>query len=304
LKFIAFLVVVGGLITSLSIGRNTEVGQRITGNREDRRVERTQLTPRFKYAAAKLRITVGSIYNAAGSTVDLTTTNGVSLDRESSMASSDINIERTSTEVAPGVNAIPFDALNAKYTQILTKSYRYASPREPGAPWTRSVVDPFYYGTQLDDHYIPMIDDIMGFELKDLPSKPASTDVAAGYKRPAVNNPTPSSDASNSYSYALDMQTYRRVVPILAARTLIEAPPDTAVTLTLAFDDVGLLRFADVSIASAVATALAQQRGSGRSSVYRYTFEVTDILGEPITIDLPTDSVSDAPQVILPGTVI
>ena len=44
------------------------------------------------------------------------------------------------------------------------------------------------------------------------------------------------------------METYRRVASILAGRTLIDAPPDTEVTLTIAFDDVGLLRFADISI--------------------------------------------------------
>jgi hypothetical protein len=100
------------------------------------------------------------------------------------------------------------------------------------------------------------------------------------------------------------METYRRVAPILANRTMIEAPPDTPVTLTIAFDDVGLLRFADVSVASSVATTLAQQLGAGHSGIYRYTLEVTDILGEPIHIDLPTDVVDADPSAILPGTVI
>jgi hypothetical protein len=304
LKFLAFLVIVGALITSVETGSKTELGQRILGNREDQRIERTRLTPRFGFAAAKVRVTVGAIYNREGSTVDLTTTRDMSLDRESSTVSTDISVERTATEVSPGVSAIPFDPLNAKYTEILTKLYRYESPRQPGKSWVRSVVDPYYYGTELDDHYIPMIDDIMGYELKALPSKAVAANVTSGFRQPAANSLTPPPDATNSYSYAIDMETYRRVAPILASRTIIDEPPDTALTLTIAFDAVGLLRFADVAIASSAATTLAQQRGTGRSAAYHYTFEVLDILGEPIAIDLPTDVVDDGPAEILPVTVI
>ena len=82
----------------------------------------------FAFAAARLRITIGSIYNDQGSTIDLTTTRDVSLDRESATVSSDISIERTAAEVSPGVSAIPFHALNAQYSVILTKLYRFESP--------------------------------------------------------------------------------------------------------------------------------------------------------------------------------
>ena len=186
------------------------------------------------------------MYNYEGSTIDITSTRNVSIDRHSSTASSDVSIERTAIEVTPGVSAIPFDALNVTFSEILTRLYRFESPDVPGESWRRSVVEPYYYGTELDEHYIPMIDDIMGFELQELPSKPAPASPVSGFKRPAVNNPEPPPDASKTYTYEFDMETYLRVVPILAARTIIEAPPETSVTLTLAFDDVGLLRFADV----------------------------------------------------------
>jgi hypothetical protein len=309
LKFMAFVMVVVLLIMGFRMGMKTELGQRITGNREDHRVERTELRPRFSFAAAKLRVTVQSIYNNEGTTVDLTTTRDMSLDRQSSTVSSDVSIERTSTEVSPGVNAIPFDPLNAKYTQILTKLYQYQSPREGATSWTRSVIEPYYYGTPLDDHYIPMIDDIMGFELRALaatsgPAKAAPANAVSGLVRPAVDTPTLPPDATKTYSYDLDMQTYRRVAPILAGRTAIDAPPDAAVTLTLAFDDVGLLRFADVAVANSIATTLAQDRGPGHAGVYRYTIEVTEISGEPIAIDLPMNVVDEIPAETLPGTVI
>jgi hypothetical protein len=132
----------------------------------------------------------------------------------------------------------------------------------------------------------------------------AEASVASGLKRPAVDNPTLPPDVKDAYSYDIDMETYRRVAPILAGRTLIDAPPDTEVTLTLAFDDVGLLQFADVAIPSSVATTLAEQRGPGRAGVYHYTLEVTEISGESITIDLPTDVVDESPTEILPVTVI
>ncbi len=304
LKFMAFVMVVVMLIVGIRTVGKTELGQRLAGNREDRRLERTMLTPRFAFASAKLRITVGEIINSKGTTVDLTTTTDEALDRESATVSSDISIERTATEVSPGVSAIPFDALNAKYSQVLTKLYRFESPKDGGTSWTRSVVAPYYYGTELDDHFIPMIDDIMGFELRELPSHVAPTSAASGFKRPAVGTPTLPPDATNSYSYDLDMETYRRVAPILASRTLIDAPPDTAVTLTLGFDDVGLLRFADVAVPSSVATTLAEQLGAGYTEVYHYTLEVTEISGEPITIPLPQDVVDESPAEILPVTVI
>ena len=63
LKFLAFLCVVGVVVGLITVGRGTEAGARILGNREDRRLENTVLTPRFSYAAATLRISVGSIYN-------------------------------------------------------------------------------------------------------------------------------------------------------------------------------------------------------------------------------------------------
>ncbi len=303
-KFMAFVMVVVVLIIGVQMVSKTELGQRIAGNREDRRLERTELTPRFAFAAAKLRITIGSIYNDEGTTIDLTTTRDVSLDRESATVSSDISIERTAAEVSPGVNAIPFDALNANYSEILTKLYRIESPTDGGTSWTRSVVEPYYYGTELDDHFIPMIDDIMGFELRELTSQVTAASVASGLRRPAVDAPTLPPDAKDAYSYDIDMETYRRVAPILAGRTLIDAPPDTAVTLTLAFDDVGLLQFADVAIPSSVAAILAEQLGPGRAGVYHYTLEVTEISGESITIDLPTDVVDESPVEMLPVTVI
>ena len=132
LKFLAFVVVVTGLIFSISAGAGTETGQRILGHREAQRIENTRVTPRFAYSAAKLRITVQSMYNFKGSVVDLTSTRDVALDRASSTVSSDIGIERTSTEVAPGVEAIPYDALNAKYSEVMNKLYRFESPAEPG----------------------------------------------------------------------------------------------------------------------------------------------------------------------------
>ena len=37
---------------------------------------------------------------------------------------------------------------------------------------------------------------------------------------------------------------------------------------------------------------------------YHYTLEVTDILGESVDIDVPTNAVDESPTEILPGTVI
>jgi len=302
LKFLAFIVVVAGLIVSISKGVGTETGQRIIGHREDRRLERTELTPRFAYSAAKMRIMISSMYNAGGSIVDLTSTSEVTVDRASSTVSREIDVERTAAEVAPGVDAIPYDALNAEYSEIMTKLYLYESPSEPGQPWTRSPVDPYYYGTELDDHFLPMVDDLMGFELQSLPTKDAPTSVASGFKR--VNTPTLPKDVTSAYTYEFDMATYRRVAPILSNRTLLEAPPETLVTLTIAFDDFGLLRFVDVGLANTSATTVAQARGDGGSGVYHYTLDVTEISGEPIEIDLPTNIVDKAPTEIQPATVI
>lgn len=304
LKFMAFVVVLVVLIVAITKGSKTEMGQRILGNREDRRLEHTSLTPRFSYASARLRITEAHFYNNDGVPVDLTTTSEVSIDRASSRSSTDVTIERTATEVAPGVDGIPFDALNISFTRIRTEEYEYKSPEDEGDAWTRSVNYPYYYGTDLDEHYIPMIDDLMGFELRALPSKPITVEPASGFTRagltrPSVNLPTAPSAATTTYSYELDMGTYHRVLPILAARTDLVAPRDTPVTVTIGFDDVGLLRFADVAIASSVATTLSQQLGPQYNAYYHYTIEVTDISGEPINIELPTDVLDE----IVPGTV-
>ncbi len=306
MKFLAVLFVIVASIVVVSNTRDTEFMQRVTGNREDRRVERTAVTPRFGFASATLQIAVGEFYNNAGDPVDLTTTKHVSIDRESSEAKADVKLERTSTEVAPGVNAVPFDAINASFTEILTKTIRYDSQKEPGKPWITHPVEPYYYGTTIDEHFIPMIDDIMGFELRGLPSKPIATEPASGVSsglkssllsspnvgvRPAVAGPTPPSAVTSSYTYQMDLATYRRAVPILAGRTGIYGPPQTPVTLTLGFDDVGLLRYVDVGMASSVASTLAQQLGPDHSAIYHYTMSVDVISGDPISIDIPTDVV-------------
>jgi hypothetical protein len=298
LKFMAFIVVVVVLIIGITKGSKTEMGQRITGGREDRRLENTRLTPRFGFASAKVKITVGSIYNIEGSMIDATETSDVSIDHRSTRASSVIATTPTTTEIAPGVAAIPFDTFRDSRTEILTKDYKYVSAYEAGQPWTRSVVEPYYYGDAIDEHFIPMIDDLMGFELREIPSKPITVEPVAGLKRdslvrPAVNTPTAPSAVTKIFSYDLDMATYRRVLPILAGRARLYAPPETMVTVTIGFDDVGLLRFADVSIATSVATTLAQELGDYYSADYHYTLEVTDISGEPITIAVPTDVVDE-----------
>jgi hypothetical protein len=282
LKFLAVVCGITLLIVSFSIGRHTEVGERISGNREDRRIENTRLTPRFSYASAKLRITVGSIYYSDGATIDITTTSDVSIDRQSETASSDIAIEPTATEVAPGVAAVPYDSFRDSWTEILTKDHRYISPENDDAAWTRYEMAPYYYATAIDPHYIPMIDDIMGFELRDMPTKASVAVPASGLMamvRPAVNTPEVPSAVIDSYSYEMDMTTFRRVLPILATRT------------DLGFDEVGLVRFADVSIADSVATTFVQALGDQREASYHYTLEVTDIAGEPVDIDVPTNVV-------------
>ena len=295
LKFLVFLVIVATLITTIKIGVGTEVGQRIVGQREDRRVERTSLTPRFAFAAATLQVTVGTIYSTHdGTAVDLTTTKHISIDRQSATATREINIAPTPSQVSPGVDAVPMDDVSDSYTDILTKDYRYESAIDAGQPWTRFKNDPYYYGTELDSHYIPMIDDIMGFELRELPSKPAADEAKSGFNaltRQAVDGRAVSSSVTRSYSYEMDMNTFRRAIPILANRTGISVDPTTQVAVTIGFDDVGLLRYADVKISSATASTTAQALGPKRRVVYRYTMNVTDISGEPIKIDIPTDFV-------------
>ncbi len=297
LKFLAVVGVIVAVIVTVSTTHNSEFVQRVLGNREDRRVERTAITPRFGFASARLHVTLAEIYNSeAGGPVDLTTTRDVSIDRESLTAKSDVKVERTATEVAPGVNAIPFDALNASFTEILTTNNRYESPTDPGQPWTWYPIGPYYYGTEIDAHYIPMVDDIMGFELRDLPSKPMVIEPASGFRSTVrrVTGPTPPSAVTTSYTYEIDLDTYRRAVPILASRSDLRGPGSTPVTLTIGFDDVGLLRFADIEMASAVATTVAQQLGTKHSAIYHYTLTVDDISGDPISIDVPTNVV-DAP---------
>jgi hypothetical protein len=299
LKFMLFLAIVATLITTIKIGAGTEAGQRIIGNREDRRVEHTSLAPRFAFAAATMQITVSAIYtNHDGTSVDLTSTKQISIDRQSATASKEIVVSSTPSQVSPGVDAIPMDGAIDSYSDILTKDYRYESATEAGQPWTRYKVEPYYYGTELDPNYIPMIDDIMGFELRDLPAKPLTIEAKTGFKafaRRAVNNPSAASSVTAIYSYDMDMKTFRRAIPILAIRTGIMIQPETPVTVTIGFDDVGLLRFADVEISSATATTAAQGLGPVRRVVYHYTLDVTEISGEPIKIDVPTNFV-DAPD--------
>jgi hypothetical protein len=304
LKFLAFLFVTGMLITTIVVGGKTEVGQRIMGNREDHRLERTTLTPRFGYASATVRITAASIYNADGATVDLTTTRDLSIDRQSSTASEEIAVARTPTEMAGGVTAIPFDDFKSLYTEIWAKDYWYESPVDAGQSWTRHVMGPYYYETPLDEHYIPMIDDIMGFELRDLPSKPIVAEPQSGFAaltRPAVDGPAATQTSMKTFSYEFDLKTFTRAVPIVAGRTRFDAPSETPVTLTLRFDDVGLLRFVDVAIPSTAAATLVQTLGTGRRAYYHYTFEVTKISGESVAIDIPTDVVDEAPAETVPA---
>jgi len=308
LKIGAVLFMIGAAIPVANLTQNSEFVRRLIGNREDRRVERTALTPRFQFASAKLQISIGEIYNISSDAVDMTTSRDVSIDRESNMAKSEVKIERTSREIAPGVNAVPFDALNTSFTEIMTTTSRFESPLKTGEPWTKHTVQPYYYDTPIDAHYIPMIDDIMGYQLRDLQSTPMAAPMTAGFKstlvpdgRPAVAGPVPPSAVTSSFTYQIDLATFRRAVPILASRVGIYGPPLTPVTLTLGFDDVGLLRYADVGMASSVASTLAQQLGSRHTAVYHYTLSVNEISGEPMPIDVPTDVVdagSEDPAVV------
>ncbi|MBK5333794.1 MAG: hypothetical protein JJD93_17590 [Ilumatobacteraceae bacterium] len=302
LKFLVFLAIVATLIVTIKIGVGTEAGQRIVGNREERRIEHTSLTPRFAFAAATAQVTVAAIYtNDDGTTVDLTSTKQISIDRQSGTASKATEVSLTPSQISPGVDAIPMDDITDSYTQILTKDYRYETAIDAGQPWDRYKAEPSSYGTEIDPHYIPMIDDIMGFELRDLPTKPLTVEPKAGLKSSVrrVNGPSDSSSVTLTYSYEMNMATFRRAIPILANRTDIVIAPDTPVTVIIGFDDAGLLRFADVEISSATATTAAQVLGPRRRVVYHYTLDVTEISGEPIAIDVPTDFV-DAPDETAP----
>ena len=296
LKFLAFLFTVTLVIVAISTTGQTEFGQRLFGNREDHRLERTALTPRFGFASARLRISVGEIYNSSvGGTVDLTMTRDVSIDRQSNRAKSDVKVERTAAQVEPGVSAVPYDAINARFTQILTPDHRYESSDEAGQPWTSYAIGPFHYGSETDKHYIPMIDDIMGFELRDLPSTPIAAEPQSGLKstlRVRATGPTPPSAVTTSYTYQFDMATFRRAVPILASRASLGDPPEAPVTLTIGFDDVGLLRFADVGVPTPMVSTLAQQLGPKQAVIYHYTLQVDEISGDPVSIDVPTDVVA------------
>ena len=75
----------------------------------------------------------------------------------------------------------------------------------------------------------------------------------------------------------------------------ISGPANTPVTLTLGFDDVGLLRFADVEIASSVASTLVQQFGTAHFAAYHYTMSVNVISGEQLTIDVPKNIMYGSP---------
>ncbi len=297
LKFLRFVVIVGLLVTVVVIGSKSEFGQRLTGKREDRRLERTTLTPRFAYTAATLRVTEGSMYNEGGTPIDLTTTNDISIDRPSVVASSDVNIVRTPADAQATVGEIPPAEVRAAYTEILTNQYRYESPPKDGEAWFRWPADPHVYGTPLDRHYIPMVDDIMGFELRGRESLPVlvepASEIRAVTDASNVAGPSAPETVTDVYSYQLDIATFNRAVPILASRAGLTAPQATLVTLTLGFDDVGLLRFADISMPTEAATAQAQLLGAGRAVTYHYVLEVTEISGEPIAIDIPSD-VADA----------
>jgi hypothetical protein len=308
LKFLAFIVVMVLLIVGITKSTKTEVGQRVLGNREHLRLENTRLTPRFGYTSATARLTIGSIYNINGALMDMTQTTELSIDRQSQRAMNEITMTPTAREVAPGVSAVPDGTFRDSRTEILTKDYQYVSASEETEPWTRIVNQPYYYGDALDEHYIPMIDDLMGFELRQIPTKPLTIEPLAGlqrvsYSRPAVNDAIATSALTKIYSYEFDMDTYRRVLPILAGRTHLDAPHETIVNVALGFDEFGLLRYAEVSIPSATSTTLAQALGNFHSADYHYTLEVTDISGEPITIDVPTNFV-DEPVEPEPGDTI
>jgi hypothetical protein len=298
LKFLTVVALLGGGGAALYTTRDSEVVQRVLGHREDHRLDHAALTPRFEFASARVRITIGSYFNNAGTPVDLTTVRTVTIDRRSSSASADVQIERTATQVEPGVSAIPFDAINAHYTEIMTKDDVYESPTDTGAPWTRSTNPPYYYNTEIDPHYIPMIDDVMGFELRDqhasTPAAPAAGSLRSslvGAARPQVGDGTPPSAVTKSLTYGLTLESFRRAVPMLAGRADLQGAPETPVQLTLGFDDVGLLRFADVRLVADISSTLAIEMGDRANVAYHYTMSVDEISGDPVKIDVPTNVV-------------
>lgn len=295
-KFLGVILALGAAAAGAYMSRDTEPVQRVLGHREDHRLERTMLMPRFSFASARLRITVGEIYNDAGSPVDLTATRDVSIDRQSQSARSEVIVGRTPTAVEPGVEVIPFDASSVTYTEILTKDRWYESPQDPSLPWSASPTGPGTYGTEVDEHFIPMIDDIMGFEMQALASQ-APPDPVSGLQStlmPRAIPATPPSDVATIYTFKFDLETYRRAAPILASRTDLNGAPQTEVTLTIGFDRQGLLRFADVAIPSSAASLIVQSRGAGVSARYHYLLSVDTISGEPLVIDVPANVV-DAP---------
>ncbi len=302
LKFLASLVVIGAFITALVAFGKSELGQRITGNREDRRLERTTPAPRFAYTASTLRVTEGSMYNEGGTPVDLTTTSDISIDRPSETASVDVNIVRTPADPTSSATEVPPTDVRAAYSEILTMTHRYESPVRDTEPWFRWANDRQLYSTPLDLHYIPMIDDLVGFELRDLPTVPLEVAPASEIKTVAspsgAGSPSVPPTVTTVLSYTFDVATFNRAVPILAGRVGFVVPGTTVVTLTIGFDDVGLLRFADISIPNMAATEQARLMGAGRDATYHYTFEVTDVAGEPIDIDVPSNFVDAGPDAL------
>jgi hypothetical protein len=302
LKFLAVLLVIGGIVTGLYMSRRTEMVQRVLGHREDHRLDHATLRPRFEYASAEMHLSIAHFYNYQGTPVDLTTTENLTVDRRSQRAKSEIKFERTATQVEPGVTAIPYDALNANYTEILTTTDRFESPTDDSGVWQRYDNHPGYYGTPLDEHYIPMIDDLIGFALRDEKLVDAPTPAApsglrssiARTVKPAVGDNSEPTSVVTSYAYHLDLPTFRRNMPILAWRTNLRGPDETVVTVTVGFDAVGLLRYADVSVSPSVASTLVELLGDDSSVTYHYTLSVDQISGEPAIIDLPTN--------VVPGT--
>jgi hypothetical protein len=294
LKFLAVLLVVGAVVAGVHMTRNTELMQRVFGHREDHRLDRTALTPRFAFASAQLKVTVGSIYNDHGTPLDITSTSDLLIDRQSQTAKMDTRLERTPTTLEPGVEAVPFDASKAEFTEILTTDKVYESPDDPTMPWTEYPTGPGVYGTAVDEHYVPMIDDVMGFELRQLATETtppaAASSLRSSLVTRAVGASTPS-DVVTSYTFIIDLETYRRAAPILAGRTHLDGAPETEVTLTIGFDDTGLLRFVEVSIPSTVATDLVNATGDGTNASYHYVMSVDVISGEPLVIEVPTDVV-------------
>ena len=79
MKIVGGALAIGAIVVVGVLTQHSEFVQRLTGNREDRRVERTAVTPRFEFASATLQISVGEIYNVAGEAVDLTASRDVSI---------------------------------------------------------------------------------------------------------------------------------------------------------------------------------------------------------------------------------